>query len=341
MNSKVLTISIAGYNVENYIEKALDSLIIPSIIDKIEVFVVDDGGKDNTYKIAQRYEALYPNSIHAIHKENGGYGSTVNYTIEHSQGKYIKLLDGDDWYNTDELEEFVQKLENIDSDIVVTDYDICFFDHDTEHHTERISYSSDLKNGEISIETFNSLILKRPLGMWPLAIKTDILKKNNIRLNEKMLYTDQIFATLPFGYARTISYLNNSVYCYRIGRDGQSVGKQSRINHLNDAINVVQTLFTSYENNNNSFYSTEYISNRIAGYYLTAIRTIMLDKPNKKCYKAMIDIETSFSDISESLYNKAGNMGLKMSKVLRLLRLSNYKLYWLLALLPPFNKNWN
>ena len=74
--SKTLTISIAGYNVEKYIRETLDSLCLGTIIEDIEVFVVDDGGKDNTYEIAKEYEEKYPNSIHAVHKENGGWGST-------------------------------------------------------------------------------------------------------------------------------------------------------------------------------------------------------------------------------------------------------------------------
>ena len=106
---KNLTISIAAYNVENYLEKTLDSLIIDNL-DKLEVLIVNDGSKDNTKKIAQKYCKKYPNSIKLIDKENGGYGSTINAGIKEATGKYFKQLDGDDWYNTENLNRLVEDI---------------------------------------------------------------------------------------------------------------------------------------------------------------------------------------------------------------------------------------
>ena len=94
--SKVLTVSIAAYNMESYIRQTLNSLIVPEILEKIEVLVVDDGGTDGTLAIAKEYETKYPITFHAIHKENGGYGSVINKSIELATGKYFKQLDGDD-----------------------------------------------------------------------------------------------------------------------------------------------------------------------------------------------------------------------------------------------------
>ncbi|MCD7790137.1 MAG: glycosyltransferase family 2 protein [Bacteroides thetaiotaomicron] len=80
--NKILTTSIAAYNVENYIRRTNDSLIDEEIIDDLEILVVDDGGKDNTLKIAQEYVEKYPKSIFPVHKENGGYGFTINTSTE-------------------------------------------------------------------------------------------------------------------------------------------------------------------------------------------------------------------------------------------------------------------
>ena len=71
---KLLTISIAAYNVERYLEKALTSFLSSStVLDKLEVIIEDDGSTDGTFAIAQKYEKLYPDIFRAIHKENGGY----------------------------------------------------------------------------------------------------------------------------------------------------------------------------------------------------------------------------------------------------------------------------
>ena len=122
---KILTISVAAYQVEKYIEKNLKSLINSNVIDFLEIFVIDDGGKDSTIDIAEKYQKIYPDSIKIVRKENGGYGSTVNYSIFHATGKYFKLLDGDDWFNTKGLIHLVDYLKNCRSDIVITPVHRC------------------------------------------------------------------------------------------------------------------------------------------------------------------------------------------------------------------------
>ena len=104
---KILTISIAAYNMEQYIEHTLNSLIDEHIIDLLEIFVVDDGSMDRTLEIAMQYAKRYPQSIYPIHKENGGYGSTINTSVKLATGKYFKLLDGDDWYAKENLPAFI------------------------------------------------------------------------------------------------------------------------------------------------------------------------------------------------------------------------------------------
>ena len=74
---KTLTISIAAYNVQDTIERALDSLLDWRINDDIEIIVVDDGGQDESLSIAKRYAEEYPGIVIPIHKENGGYGRCV------------------------------------------------------------------------------------------------------------------------------------------------------------------------------------------------------------------------------------------------------------------------
>ena len=106
--SKILTISVAAYNVENYISNTLESLLVDDI-DDIEILVEDDGGIDNTANIVKEYEEKYPNVVKLIHKENGGYGSTINKSLEIATGKYFKQLDGDDWYDSNNFKKFLIK----------------------------------------------------------------------------------------------------------------------------------------------------------------------------------------------------------------------------------------
>ena len=102
---KLLSIAIPAYNVSKYLKKCLDSLEVQSILDKLEIIVVDDGSKDDTAQIAAGYHEKYPESYFVYSKENGGHGSGINFGIEHATGKYFKIVDGDDWLNTEELEK--------------------------------------------------------------------------------------------------------------------------------------------------------------------------------------------------------------------------------------------
>ena len=96
---KLLTVSIASYNVEAFLRKTLDSCIVPELMDELEVLIVNDGSKDSTPEIAREYEAAYPETFRLIDTNIGGYGSTVNLSMQEARGTFYKLLDGDYWFD--------------------------------------------------------------------------------------------------------------------------------------------------------------------------------------------------------------------------------------------------
>ena len=93
---KSLTILIPVYNTEKYIKRCLDSLLVPEVLDDIEIIVVSDGSKDHSAEIVREYVERYPDTIILIDKENGGHGSTINAGIAAATGKYFRVLDSDD-----------------------------------------------------------------------------------------------------------------------------------------------------------------------------------------------------------------------------------------------------
>ena len=120
--NKIITISIAAYNVEKFLDETLSSLSCPELMDSIEVIIVNDGSKDSTVDIAKKYVNKYPDSFILVDKKNGGYGSTINASLDIARGKYYRLLDGDDWFDRNEFMKYVEALKNIDTDIVITDF---------------------------------------------------------------------------------------------------------------------------------------------------------------------------------------------------------------------------
>ncbi len=119
----ILSILIPVYNTEKYIRRCMDSLLVPEVNDDIEVLVVSDGSKDDWVHIVKEYVERYPDTVVLVGvKENGGHGSTINVGIEKARGKYFRVLDSDDWFNTTEFVKFVTRLKDEDADLVVCDY---------------------------------------------------------------------------------------------------------------------------------------------------------------------------------------------------------------------------
>ena len=270
MRVKTLTISIAGYNVEKFIEAALNSLCADAIISELEIFIIDDGGKDNTLKIAEKYANKYPFSIFPIHKDNGGWGSTVNYSISHATGKYFKILDGDDLFSTDSLVRLVSILKKIDADVIYTPYRR--FDDESGNTIEICDTATT--NDKYVVMTSDKLPSNIDFSMHSVTFRTELLKKNHIRVSEKCFYTDNEYRTKGIAYAKTFYLTNEEVYQYRVGRTEQSIGLTGLRKHYRDCDYVMKTLISFYKNLNtklNLSYVKKYTKNAIEFNYNTLL----------------------------------------------------------------------
>ena len=122
---KVLTVAIPCYNSQEYMKKAIESVLPGG--DDVEIIVVDDGSKDNTKEIGAQYEKQYPGIVKLISKENGGHGSAVNAGLANASGVYYKVLDSDDWFDKKSLLEVLKLLkrmihEEIKLDMLIANY---------------------------------------------------------------------------------------------------------------------------------------------------------------------------------------------------------------------------
>ncbi len=237
---KTLTVSIAAYNVENYIKQALDSLIDQSIIDDLEILVIDDGGADRTFKIAQDYADLYPQSIFPVHKKNGGYGSTINTGIEMATGKYFKQLDGDDWFQTENLKKLIDIMKKVSVDCILTDY--IRYNEITGQSTY-INMYPYIENGEFQLEQSG---IKDRFSMYMSAFRTEILKNMPNRLTEHCFYTDIEYSALPIPFVNTIYMFHKAIYMYRTGIEGQSMNRSGIAKHYQEHEYVFWRLFDVY-----------------------------------------------------------------------------------------------
>ena len=106
--SFVLTVVIPSYNAQDYLDRAVSSV---RGFDQVEVLIVDDGSTDATAEIADGLVQSDPDHIRVIHQENAGHGGAVNAGIAGARGRYLKILDADDWLDRLALKRALERLE--------------------------------------------------------------------------------------------------------------------------------------------------------------------------------------------------------------------------------------
>lgn len=257
---------------EKYLRKCLDSLIVSSEnMKRLEVLVINDGSKDSSSLIAHEYESRFPNTFKVIDKENGNYGSCVNRGLKEATGKYVKVLDADDYFDTIVFEEYLAKLEDIDADLIITD----FTKVDAEYHEEeRVTYSTKYANN--SFFGIEQLVQKQKnlVQMHAVTYKTSMLQKMNYRQTEGISYTDQELVLYPMAAVKTIIYSNMNLYQYLVGREGQTMDKKIRSKSFGAEIVIFKRLLEHYNKIEQSVYYnyiTKAIQNRIRMIYETVL----------------------------------------------------------------------
>ena len=120
---KLLTFTVPCYNSEAYMEKCIRSLLTGG--EDVEIIIVDDGSRDGTVAIADRFAAEYPTIIKAVHQENGGHGEAVNAGLRNATGLYFKVVDSDDWVNQEAYEKVLSTLKRLLHEQQVIDMMIC------------------------------------------------------------------------------------------------------------------------------------------------------------------------------------------------------------------------
>lgn len=238
--SKLLTISIAAYNVEKTIEECLDSFLPCKHLDDLEILVINDGSHDRTVEIVSEYEKKYPGIIKLVNKENGGHGSTINKSLSIATGKFFKVIDGDDWVNPDELDKLCDWLKKTDADLVINGFKWCYPNYQFEQHDEKYY---NLHVTYLFEEMLRVRGTDTPFFMMhAITIRTVCLRQTHMHIKEKCFYADNEFNLYSYLAAKTISFNNSCAYQYRMGQSTQSVSSEGWYKHLEDYFAIFEDL---------------------------------------------------------------------------------------------------
>ncbi len=221
-----LSIIVPIYNVEDYLEECLKSLYNIKNI-KLEIILVNDGSKDNSFKIMKKFKETHPEKTVLINKKNGGLSSARNAGMEAAVGEYITFIDSDDFVDSDKFEKFFKEGQKDKLDVMVGN-----MRYYTPEKTGNSLFRSDIvKNSGIvnGIDFFWNLFQKPKCFREEVVddiYKREFLLKNNIWFNENIVHEDSEFTPLVYLKAETVRYIDRAFYFYR-QRTGSIMNKVS------------------------------------------------------------------------------------------------------------------
>lgn len=221
MNKKV-SIILPIYNVENYLEKCVES-VINQTYENLEIILVDDGAKDSCPQICDRLEKE-DNRIKVIHKVNGGLASARNAGYEVATGEYLMYIDSDDKLKKDTVYKSVEAMERDESDIVIYGYEkvdeegnifeVCTWGDRVFNHNEIVEY---LYEGITQMSfgyAWNKLYRKAILDESGILADSKIIDREDLVYNMELLPFVQKVTYIDYaGYEylqRSTSLLHNS-----------------------------------------------------------------------------------------------------------------------------------
>lgn len=236
MEQKILSVSVAAYNVAGTLRETLDPFAGSEVLDQLDIMIVNDGSTDDTAKIAREYADRYPDSFRLIDKENGGWGSTVNAGIQQARGKYFKQLDGDDHFQTENLPAYLALLAGSRADLVISPY------VEYDEQTGKVLADKDCNPGCQTGKLYDLSELKEfsPF-MHSIAVRTDCLR-DRVHITEHCFYTDTEFVLKSCNQVQTVEFFDKPIYCYRRASAGQSMSLTGLEKHYQDQTKVITEL---------------------------------------------------------------------------------------------------
>lgn len=310
LEKPLLTVIIPSYNVEKYLWQGVMTLLNTPYSNKLEILIINDGSKDSTAKIGQQLQDLTTvngkSIVRIINKENGGHGSTINRGIREANGKYLKVMDGDDTVDSYAFSKLIELLEKENVDIILNNYieDFAninlsirknvydFMVPGLEYHFDDLCYENygfKLWGPILSCSTY----------------KTEMLKEMDFKLSEHCFYVDmELNANISIA-CKTIKFYPLYIYRYLLGRENQSVTKESYMrnykHHEKVTLNIIKLLY-NHQNSISAVRKSYIIRNliliMIKTQYIVTVEFFNKGKPFREFEKQLKNFPEFYNDSS-------------------------------------------
>lgn len=248
MKQKILTCTVPCYNSSAYMRKCIESLLAGG--EDMEIIVVNDGSADDTLAIAREYEAAYPSIVRVVDKQNGGHGSGVNAGLTRAAGLYFKVVDSDDWLDTEALAkvmEVLRRYANAETplDLLMANY---VYEHVADNTRNVVDYTGILPENRVFYwNEIGKFPPDKNILMHSVIYRTEVLRASGMELPKHTFYVDNLFVYQPLPQVKSIYYLNLDLYRYFIGRDDQSVNEKNMIKRVDQQLRVTRLMMQAVD----------------------------------------------------------------------------------------------
>lgn len=238
----LVSVIIPFYNVEDYIEECLKS-VINQTYKNLEIICVDDSSPDNSYVIVNKYINI-DNRIKLIrHKENLGLGGARNTGLQNANGKFVYFLDSDDYIDINYIETMVNFSKN--AEVVVNNKATKIYE---DGKTELIKNKD--KFIKYSVLKFEQNMLNDMLtSTWSKLYNKDFLIKNNLFFPNYLKFEDVYFLNILKTKLEKVVFVYDSNYYYR-QRKTSIIGQYKIKNNQKDSIYIIESIYKYYKDNN-------------------------------------------------------------------------------------------
>ncbi len=219
-----ISVLVPVYNVEIYLEQCLESLKFQTFKD-MEIICVDDGSTDQSGVILDRYAAS-DSRIRVFHKENTGYGNSMNVALSQAKGRYIAILESDDFAEPDMLQKLYAAATAQKADVVKGTY-YNYRDGEDKRSDRIAPYPKDKVLNCVSCPE----LLRLPDTIWSCLYRRDFLIENKILFHETpgASYQDISFALQVWLQAKRVFFIEDALLHYRRDNPASSMNNPSKL----------------------------------------------------------------------------------------------------------------
>ena len=224
MENCKISVLVPIYNSSEYLRECLNSLKNQTL-DEVEFILINDGSVDNSLEIMREYEKL-DRRFRIIDKKNTGYGDSLNKGIGVARGKYIGIVEPDDFCNRNMFKVLGELAEKNCADIVRGGY---YYHSEKGNEEKKTVFAEENKKIFYPIKDYN--IFCEPPAIWSAVYKKSFLKDNNIKFlpTPGASYQDTGFYIKTLACANKIVFINRPFYYYRIDNCNSSVKDKEKV----------------------------------------------------------------------------------------------------------------